>query len=523
LVASFADQLGNINGVLFQWSLLPYLLFIYFLGYRGNNTPPLVLFGFTFLLTFVICTIPSGIISKSTYSLILADSDWIHGTAESLLTCTNIMIVLGFRSALAGDKDLVDNSAVKNVAFAWLATVIFFLASGVGLWGFQAHTPFLAGLGALDAGSFAAEPVNALSVPNWMVHWSTVFEFLFAMSLAWRYADASGNPRWKGLTWGMLPSSISSVCALTFHVFYNQIPWILTAQALFTFIGNTTLGIAAFRIAVSNGWTVSELDPRPALGQAWEKITGGKDGSSDSDVDEQRSFDASRISTLSSEELTPGPLLVVEGVLLTVLFAYGTKYGELAFGSSVWQSPDSSAAAAAVILLPVSLVFYSIYSRSPDIQSGQLPPLAFSGALNSPVAATSPTTTATSQSTTDAVADDTATEKSGGLSFEDVKKYGVAGTVAYVLTELAFWAVAAPVASYSLYSTTGHWPDLLTSNEDRAAVAAFIFAGANIARAFVPIRLGAALALAPWVDENIVSKLGEGGQEASPDAGRRGS
>ena len=33
---------------------------------------------------------------------------------------------------------------------------------------------------------------------------------------------------------------------------------------------------------------------------------------------------------------------------------------------------------------------------------------------------------------------------------------------------------------------------------------AFIFAGANIARAFVPLRLGAALALAPWVDENIL-------------------
>ena len=34
-----------------------------------------------------------------------------------------------------------------------------------------------------------------------------------------------------------------------------------------------------------------------------------------------------------------------------------------------------------------------------------------------------------------------------GLSMEDVKKYGVAGTIAYILTELAFWAVAFPVAS----------------------------------------------------------------------------
>jgi hypothetical protein len=36
---------------------------------------------------------------------------------------------------------------------------------------------------------------------------------------------------------------------------------------------------------------------------------------------------------------------------------------------------------------------------------------------------------------------------------------------------------------------------------------AFIFAGANIARVMVPLRLGAALALAPWVDENIIQPV----------------
>jgi hypothetical protein len=95
-----------------------------------------------------------------------------------------------------------------------------------------------------------------------------------------------------------------------------------------------------------------------------------------------------------------------------------------------------------------------------------------------------------------------------GLSMADVKKFGVAGTVAYVLTELAFWAVAFPVASTALYQTTGHWPDVINDNSDRAAVLAFIFTGANIARLLVPLRLGAALALAPWVDENIINRNG---------------
>jgi hypothetical protein len=55
-----------------------------------------------------------------------------------------------------------------------------------------------------------------------------------------------------------------------------------------------------------------------------------------------------------------------------------------------------------------------------------------------------------------------------------------------------------------LYETTGHWPDVINDTSDRTAVLGFIFAGANIARLLVPLRLGAALALAPWVDENIL-------------------
>ena len=96
----------------------------------------------------------------------------------------------------------------------------------------------------------------------------------------------------------------------------------------------------------------------------------------------------------------------------------------------------------------------------------------------------------------------------------DIKKYGVAGTLAYILTELAFWAVAFPVASATFYNTAGHWPDF-SDGADRTAVLAFIFAGANVARLVVPLRFGAAFALAPWVDENIVQKFGGGEGDAS--------
>ena len=55
--------------------------------------------------------------------------------------------------------------------------------------------------------------------------------------------------------------------------------------------------------------------------------------------------------------------------------------------------------------------------------------------------------------------------------------------------------------------------------DDRTAVLGFIFAGANLARLAVPLRLGAAFALVPWVDANIVKRFGVGaGGDADADA-----
>jgi hypothetical protein len=54
------------------------------------------------------------------------------------------------------------------------------------------------------------------------------------------------------------------------------------------------------------------------------------------------------------------------------------------------------------------------------------------------------------------------------------QEHGVAGTVAYVLTELAFLLVAFPVAAYALYQATGHWSDIVNNNADRAAAPAVL-------------------------------------------------
>jgi Protein of unknown function (DUF3593) len=93
LLTSFADQGQNLAGIFFQASLLPYLLFLYFLSYRANRISAWSNFGFQYVLLFVFATIPSGILSKNVYGTTLANVDWLHGGAESLLTLANIFIV----------------------------------------------------------------------------------------------------------------------------------------------------------------------------------------------------------------------------------------------------------------------------------------------------------------------------------------------------------------------------------------------------------------------------------------------
>lgn len=85
---------------LFALSLFPYLGFLWFIT-RSQQMPKLALYGFYGTLVFVGITIPAGIYAKLQYGEQLANIDWLHGSAELFLTLTNILIVLGFREAIA--------------------------------------------------------------------------------------------------------------------------------------------------------------------------------------------------------------------------------------------------------------------------------------------------------------------------------------------------------------------------------------------------------------------------------------
>ncbi|CAM0953707.1 unnamed protein product [Alopecurus aequalis] len=100
----------SIASQLFAVSLFPYLGFLYFMT-RSKTAPGLTLFGFYFLLVFVGATIPAGIYAKVHYGTSLSNVDLLHGTAESLLTLTNLFIVLGLRGALRKLKDTDESSS----------------------------------------------------------------------------------------------------------------------------------------------------------------------------------------------------------------------------------------------------------------------------------------------------------------------------------------------------------------------------------------------------------------------------
>ena len=274
------EQWELIEGNLFGASLFPYLAFLYYLGKPEVQMPPRALFGFKFLLAFVFGTIPCAIFAKLRYDDILANVDWLHGPAESLLTITNLLIVVGMREGLREargggggggleGKKTVDGSSVGGAllgwsAFAATAALASVVAGADVAYAFEANASASTSAASLlnDVSLLfgsRAEPANALSLPTWVIHVSSLIEWLVAMGLIWEYADVTGNQAYKGLTWGMVPCHASGIAACTFHVFYNApvLSAVVATQAGLTVVGNATCALAAYRMAKAAGANVA--------------------------------------------------------------------------------------------------------------------------------------------------------------------------------------------------------------------------------------------------------------------------
>ncbi len=92
--------------------------------------------------------------------------------------------------------------------------------------------------------------MHALSIPTWIIHTSSVIEWVVAIWLISRYAEVTHNRSWYGVSFAMLPALVSAMCACTWHFFDNapRLDWLVVVQAATTLIGNITLMLAAWGV-----------------------------------------------------------------------------------------------------------------------------------------------------------------------------------------------------------------------------------------------------------------------------------
>jgi len=95
--------------------------------------------------------------------------------------------------------------------------------------------------------------MHILSFHTWVIHLSSVLEWLLAMAAVVAWGERRHEPVWRWLALAMVPALASALCACTWHLFDNSIDlhWLVTLQASLTLLGNCCLAAAAWLIARS--------------------------------------------------------------------------------------------------------------------------------------------------------------------------------------------------------------------------------------------------------------------------------
>ena len=92
----FIEKLASIdNTTLFAASIFPYAIFLFYL-YKIKYVNKLVKIGFSLTVLFVFITIVVSIYTLNYYDKTLVEVDFLHGLAESFLTLSDFVILLGF-------------------------------------------------------------------------------------------------------------------------------------------------------------------------------------------------------------------------------------------------------------------------------------------------------------------------------------------------------------------------------------------------------------------------------------------
>ena len=515
-LALFGERFAGIETKLFQAGLLPYLVYLYFLGKEETATPRASLFGARFLLLFVAATIPAGIVAKTSYGDILANVDVLHGSSETLLSVSNFLFAFGFADALAKKSDAATNDdASKRLSGGSTGTStpeppsesFEALSAPVALLAFAA----MAGLGSYGAGQLIhseigtrfltetlharVEPKNALSAQTWAVHVSSVAEWALAMRLVARYAksgdtDTPGDDlaSWRFLPVAMAPFLASGFAACTFHAFYNppSINALVPLQALLTLLGNAGCAFAAFKV-YDEGLKKKERDDKR------------RDETDETPAFASATADAAPLTVSSSGKGGVAVSSVVASASFVVLGASLCVATPLVFGDFFFE--PSYEKALPMIAAPTLLwvVFGVFFARglddddtmtSSDFGKKEKKRRSSEETLSSSLSS--------SEEPSEPSKEEDKNEEDRESGFARVKAFGAAGTASYVIVELAFWAAALPAAIAWYRVAEGSWLDLsIPADKAKLLGAGAVFI--NVVRFFVPFRLAAALALAPVV------------------------
>ena len=92
--------------------------------------------------------------------------------------------------------------------------------------------------------------MHELSFGTWLIHISSVIEWIYAIFIIKKISNYNELDLYYWLSLAMIPNLIGAMCAITWHIFDNQseLYGLVTLQGIFTFLGNSTLAIAAIAI-----------------------------------------------------------------------------------------------------------------------------------------------------------------------------------------------------------------------------------------------------------------------------------
>ena len=92
--------------------------------------------------------------------------------------------------------------------------------------------------------------MHELSFGTWLIHISSVVEWIYAIFIIKKISNFEKYKSYFWLSLAMIPNLIGAMCAITWHIYDNQenLYWLVSLQGIFTFLGNSTLALAAIKI-----------------------------------------------------------------------------------------------------------------------------------------------------------------------------------------------------------------------------------------------------------------------------------